>query len=87
MWKFQNKRVRNNGIKERIEPWIRRDLQAILGDPDPYVIVHVASSLYIAAIEKKVHFSSVQVDMGEEFLAELRPFLLEKTNMFWHELR
>lgn len=83
---FQNNVSVNNGVKERvlgrIEPWIRRELQAILGDPDPSVIVHVASSLYMATIEKKLHFS-----MGDKFLAELRPFLLEKTDMFWHELR
>ena len=71
----------------RIEPWIRRELQAILGDPDPSVIVLVASSLYIATIEKTVRFSSGQLDTGDQFLAELRPFLLDKTNMFWHELR
>ncbi|PON88274.1 Cdk-activating kinase assembly factor [Trema orientale] len=80
----------NNGVKARIvariEPWIRRELQAILGDPDPSVIVHVASSLYIATIEKTVRFSSGQLDTGDQFLAELRPFLLDKTNMFWHEL-
>ncbi|KAL5541812.1 hypothetical protein UlMin_009522 [Ulmus minor] len=74
-------------ILRRIEPWIKRELQAILGDPDPSVIVHVAKSLYIAALEKKVPLSSGQADMGDQFLRDLRPFLLDKTEMFWHELR
>ncbi|KAM6565983.1 hypothetical protein CsatA_025111 [Cannabis sativa] len=80
-----------NGVKERIlgriEPWIRRELQAVLGDPDPSVIVHVVSSLYIATLEKKIQFSSTQLDLGDNFLDELRPFLLDKTDMFWHEVR
>ncbi|KAL0376482.1 UNVERIFIED_CONTAM: hypothetical protein Scaly_0765800 [Sesamum calycinum] len=41
--------VGNNGAKKmilrRIEPWIQRELQAILADPDPTIIVHVATSL------------------------------------------
>lgn len=74
-------------ILRRIEPWVRRELQAVLGDPDPSVIVHVATSLYIATLERKVHFSSGQPGVGDQFLAELRAFLLDKTDMFWHELR
>lgn len=72
------------GIKEKllqkIEPWIRRELHAILGDPDPSVIVHVATSLYISSLEQQ------QID-GGSFLAPLRPFLHDKTSLFWHELR
>ncbi|KAK3003266.1 hypothetical protein RJ639_018878, partial [Escallonia herrerae] len=49
--------VSRNGVKERIlrkiEPWIRRELQAILGDPDPSIIVHVATSLFISSLEKR----------------------------------
>ena len=89
-WKFQNL-LGNNGVKERIlqriEPWIRRELQAILGDTDPSIIVHVATSIYISSLEEKVNVSSGQPDMGDNFLAPLQPFLLERTNMFWHELR
>ena len=92
MWgsKFQNV-LGNSGVRERIlgriEPWIRRELQAILRDPDPSVIVRVATSLYIAMLEKKVDVSSGQADVGDRFLEELRPFLLDKTDMFWHEMR
>ncbi|GMI80085.1 hypothetical protein like AT2G39100 [Hibiscus trionum] len=32
-------------IMQRIEPWIRRELQAILGDPDPSIILHVESQM------------------------------------------
>lgn len=73
-------------ILRRIEPWVRRELQAVLGDPDPSVIVHVATSLYIATLERKVHFSFGQPGAGDQFLAGLRAFLLDKTDMFWHEL-
>ena len=89
-WKFQNLSG-NNGIKERIlqriEPWIQRELQAILGNSDPSIIVRVATSIYISSLEEKVNVSSGQPDMGDNFLAPLQPFLLERTNMFWHELR
>ncbi|XP_055830462.1 uncharacterized protein LOC129899496 [Solanum dulcamara] len=67
---------------QRIEPWIRRELQAILGDPDPSIIVHVATSLFIS---ENTH--STQQCAGGDFLAPLRPFLHECTEMFWHELR
>lgn len=80
-----------NGVKERIlqriEPWIRRELQAILEDPDPSIIVHVAASLFIASLEKNLHVSSSQPDVGDNLLAPLCPFLLDKTDTFWHELR
>ena len=89
-WVFQNI-LGNNGVKEiilqRKEPWIRRELQAILGDTDPSIIVHVATSIYIASLGLKVHVSSGQPDMGDDFLARLQCFLLDRTNMFWHELR
>ncbi|KAH7513305.1 hypothetical protein FEM48_Zijuj12G0186000 [Ziziphus jujuba var. spinosa] len=81
----------NNGVKERIlrriEPWIRRELQAILGDTDPSIIIHVVASVYISFLELRVHTASPQLDMGDNFLAPLLPFLLDRTNMFWHELR
>ncbi|KAJ8767540.1 hypothetical protein K2173_017609 [Erythroxylum novogranatense] len=67
-------------VLQRIEPWIQRELHAILEDPDPSVIVHVASSLYIANIEGPSN-------VGGNFLAPLQPFLHKWTNTFWHELR
>ncbi|KAI5349568.1 PREDICTED: E3 ubiquitin-ligase [Prunus dulcis] len=81
----------NDGVKERIlqriEPWIRRELQALLGDRDPSIIVHVATSLFIASLENEGHVPSGQCDVRDDFLARLRPFLLDRTDMFWHELR
>ncbi|XP_049412036.1 uncharacterized protein LOC125875025 isoform X1 [Solanum stenotomum] len=67
---------------QRIELWIRRELQAILGDPDPSVIVHVATSLFIT---ENTH--STQRCDRKDFLAPLRPFLHERAEVFWHELR
>lgn len=72
-------------IRQRIESWIRRELEAILGDPDPSVIVHVVTSVFISTFEKKQNVPHGQ--LGEDVVASLRPFLDEQTNMFWHELR
>ncbi|CAL5415755.1 unnamed protein product [Camellia sinensis] len=81
----------NNGVKDRIlkriEPWIHRELKAILGDPDPSVIVHVASSLFISGLEEKHEAPSKQFVLEDNFIEPLRPFLHERMNMFWHELR
>lgn len=72
---------------QRIEPWIKRELQAILGDPDPCIIVHVATSLFISIHERKYEGPSGQSEVEPDFLSPLQPFLHEKTKMFWHELR
>ncbi|KAM5569048.1 hypothetical protein ABKV19_016525 [Rosa sericea] len=81
----------NDVVKERmlqrVEPWIRRELQVLLGDRDPSVVVHVATSLFIASLEKKDCVSSGQRNVLDNFLEPLRPFLLDRTDMFWHELR
>lgn len=74
-------------VLQRIEPWIKRELQAILGDPDPCVIVHVATSLFISIHERKYEGPSGQSEVEPDFLSPLQPFLHEKTKMFWHELR
>jgi len=72
---------------QRIGPWIRRELQAILGDSDPSVIVHVASSLFIASLENNNNVHSEQLNVEDESIAPLRRFLDDRTSMFWHELR
>lgn len=81
----------HNGIKQKIlkkiEPWIQRELQAVLGDPDPTIIVHVATSIFFSRHEKKHKGFPEQVGTEDDFLASLRPFLHEQTDMFWHELR
>ncbi|KAL6188621.1 hypothetical protein ACLB2K_040012 [Fragaria x ananassa] len=74
-------------VLQRVEPWIRRELQVILGNRDPSVVVHVVTSLYFTSLEKKDSVSSGQHDVRDNFLEPLRPFLLERTDMFWHELR
>ncbi|KAL3508062.1 hypothetical protein ACH5RR_033444 [Cinchona calisaya] len=74
-------------LLRRIEPWIQRELHAVLGDPDPSVIVHVVTSLFISTYQQKQHCPSAQLRVQNDFLAPLRPFLDEKTEMFWHELR
>ncbi|XP_073123475.1 uncharacterized protein [Henckelia pumila] len=71
----------------RIEPWIKRELQAVLKDPDPTVIVHVATSLFILRYKKKTDNFRGQVGIESDYLAPLRPFLQEHADLFWHELR
>ncbi|KAF8401528.1 hypothetical protein HHK36_012468 [Tetracentron sinense] len=73
-----NKSV-NERIQQRIEPWIRRELQAVLGDSDPSVIVHLVTSLWILSLEEKL-------DVEDKFVGPLRPFLHDRANLFWHEL-
>lgn len=81
---------RNNGWKQqilqRIEPWIHRELQAILGDPDPSIIVHVVTSIFIKSLEEKLNDRSAQMD-EQNLTAALEPFLHESLDVFWHELR
>ncbi|RZC55534.1 hypothetical protein C5167_014391 [Papaver somniferum] len=83
--------LRNNGVKEikrrRIEPWIIRELQSVLGDSDPSVIVHLATSLYISGLEEKQKNPSNNLADGDSFIEPLKPFLREYTKLFWHELR
>lgn len=87
----QENMSRNNVVKERIlqriEPWIRRELMAILEDSDPSVIVHVVTSTYISSLEKKINVPSGSISAEDDYVAPLRPFLHERANMFWHELR
>ncbi|XP_017216125.1 LOW QUALITY PROTEIN: uncharacterized protein LOC108193812 [Daucus carota subsp. sativus] len=84
--------IKKQGVKERIlqkiEPWIERELKAIISDPDPSILVHVTTSIYISAIERKQNHQGTLVGILEDnYLEALQPFLLERTSMFWHELR
>jgi hypothetical protein len=42
---------------------------------------------FIASLEKKINVPSEQLDVEDNFIAPLHPFLHDRTNMFWHELR
>lgn len=71
-------------ILQRIEPWIRREIEAITGDPDTAIILlHVVSSLFFSRHDG----SSGDLGVEDDFLAPLKPFLHDRTDMFWHELR
>ncbi|XP_071737305.1 uncharacterized protein [Rutidosis leptorrhynchoides] len=79
-----------SGFKERIvqiiEPWIFRELDAILGDPNPAVLVHLVTSLYISSLEERQQGPSGRCSVENNYLERLQPFLLERTCTFWHEL-
>ncbi|CAH9091542.1 unnamed protein product [Cuscuta epithymum] len=81
----------NSSVKsmviQRVEPWIHRELEAILKDPNPSIIVHVVTSVLVSTNERGTIVSSGEPGTRDEFLAPLRPFLHEKTEHFWHELR
>ncbi|CAH9071827.1 unnamed protein product [Cuscuta europaea] len=84
--KEHNSRVKSMVI-QRVEPWIHRELEAILKDPNPSIIVHVVTSVLVSTIERGTIVSSEEPGTRDELLAPLRPFLHEKTEHFWHELR
>nr|GEY92172.1 hypothetical protein [Tanacetum cinerariifolium] len=71
-------------LLQRIEPWIHRELHAVLGDPNPGVLVHLVTSLFFSSLEEGTSRPS-----GEKinYLERLHPFLSERTITFWHELR
>lgn len=90
-------------IEKRLEPWIRRELQAITGDSDTSILVHLVLSLWFNAITHRenngvIYGSSEQwhnrtpatdhaVFGDAEAVGQLYPFLEEKASAFWHELK
>lgn len=90
-------------IEKRLEPWVRRELQAITGDSDTSILVHLVLSLWLNAITHRenngvIHGSSEQwhnrtpatdhaVFGDAEAVRQLNPFLEEKASTFWHELK
>ncbi|XP_068659868.1 uncharacterized protein [Aristolochia californica] len=75
------------GVHQRIEPWIQRELKAILDDSDPSLIVQLTSSLWILSLEERHGPQSGNALGVDKILQQLRPFLLNRTDQFWHELR
>ncbi|KAL8195735.1 hypothetical protein R6Q57_025488 [Mikania cordata] len=71
------KRHNKEMLLKRIEPWIHREVQAILEDPNPAILVHLVTSLFITSLEE------IQEN---DYLERLNPFLLKWTSTFWHEL-
>lgn len=71
-------------LLQRIEPWIHRELHAVLGDPDPAILVHLVTSLFVSSLEET---HKVPSGVQNNYLEPLQPFLFEQTSTFWHELR
>ncbi|KAI3692417.1 hypothetical protein L6452_32232 [Arctium lappa] len=74
-------------LLQRIEPWIHRELQAVLGDPDPAILVHLVTSLFVSSLEETHKVPSGPSGVENNYLEPLQPFLFERTSTFWHELR
>ncbi|KAF2605248.1 hypothetical protein F2Q70_00028578 [Brassica cretica] len=69
---------------------MRRELQAVLGDPDPSIIVHFASALFIKRLERENNGQSGQgggILVEDQVSSSLGIFLGDKEDTFWHELR
>ncbi|KAJ0802221.1 putative transcription factor C2H2 family [Helianthus annuus] len=75
---FMGRNGNREMLLKRIEPWIHRELHAVLGDPNPAILVHLVTSLFISSLEET---------RENNHLERLQPFLLERTSTFWHELR
>ncbi|MCO5604397.1 hypothetical protein L7F22_058562, partial [Adiantum nelumboides] len=86
-------------IERRLEPWIRRELEAITGNLDHSLLVHLVLSLWFRFLLEKEEACGGE-SAGQPFkrvpsaglrdvdaLQQLKPFLQEKASPFWHELR
>lgn len=85
-------------IERRLEPWIRRELQAIMEDTDPLLLVHFVLSLWLHALSERDKIADSRNTQHQhdrvrrtgiwdsEAIRQLEPFLQEKACMFWHEL-
>ncbi|GKC45125.1 hypothetical protein Tco_1062847, partial [Tanacetum coccineum] len=71
-------------LLQRIESWIHRELNAILEDPNPAVLVHLVTPLFISSLEEGTSGPG-----GDKinYLECLHRFLSERTITFWRELR
>lgn len=75
-------------IERRLEPWICRELEAILGEQDLTILVHLVLSLWFSRLRKQEGKRNLIPSSNEdEFMQQLEPFLGDKANAFWHELR
>jgi len=75
-----NERAR---IERRLEPWIHRELEAILGDQDLTVLVHLVLSLWFSRLRKQEGMWNLIPSSNEyEFMQQLEPFLNNKANAF-----
>jgi hypothetical protein len=87
--------------ERRLEPWIRRELQAVLPNSDHVFLVRLVLGLWFGAEHESVHvverqgrFSGQRTVTGSvegagevEAIKELERFLGDKAELFWHELR
>lgn len=79
-------------IERRLEPWIRRELQALTDDSDPSLLVHFVLSLWIVVLTQREGNEENRSNSNDRFedaqaVKHLEPFLEERASAFWHELR
>lgn len=66
-------------LLQRLEPWIDRELNVVLGDSNPAVLVHLVTSLFISSLEEG---TSRPDSEKVNCLKCLHPFLSERTITF-----
>lgn len=72
----------------RLESWILRELEAILGEQDLTILVHLVFSLLFTSLGEKTQKQNMDSMCSEnKFICQLEPFLRDKASHFWHELR
>lgn len=102
---FQDAKAR---AERRLEPWVRRELQAVMPNSDHAFLVRLVLGLWFGAEYKSIHVAerqgrtsgpgtistrdngtgSTEVEgTGGKAMKELKRFLGDKAELFWHELR
>ncbi|XP_024358893.1 uncharacterized protein [Physcomitrium patens] len=93
--------------ERRLEPWIRRELQAVVPNSDHDFLVRLILGIWFASNSEASHTSQKQGRLGGQYatssrhaadsieveafeanaIKELKRFLDDKAELFWHELR
>ncbi|CAM6056007.1 unnamed protein product [Sphagnum tenellum] len=86
--------------ERRLEPWICRELQVLLRDQDPSLLVHFVLALWFkcegrssSSLQQRLpsvkrnEFDDQAREGDKEAVKELEQFLGDRAYLFWHELR
>jgi len=96
--------IQDARAERRLEPWVRRELQAVLPNSDHDFLVRLVLGLWFGVEHEAIQISerpgrsggpstrnateSTEVEGAvEKAIKELKRFLGDKAEVFWHELR
>eukprot|EP00850_Spirogloea_muscicola_P008949 SM000049S16720 [mRNA] locus=s49:264962:268157:- [translate_table: standard] len=86
-------------MMRQLEPWVARELKALLRDSDVSLLVHFVLGIWTSHLEKRLGSRSFScqahqdgqldkdVAAAQEAAQQLTPFLGSRALHFWHELR